>query len=121
MALFLTAPLLIHSVALETVKHVIETPWVHGTIMLVIVGFAVTAGLLHGYNQQMARAEHTRQFTRMSELFGNARQHLAESLRLEDHGQATRLLKELGREALEENGDWVLLHRDRPLEVPHSG
>ena len=23
--------------------------------------------------------------------------------------------------ACQENGDWVLLHRERPLEVPHSG
>ena len=121
LAFFLTAPLVIHAVALEAIKHAVETPWTHGTIMLFIVGLAVTAGLLHGYNQQMARAEHTRQSTRMSDLFGNARQHLIELLRSDDHEQATLLLKELGREALEENGDWVLLHRDRPLEVPHSG
>jgi len=30
------------------------------------------------------------------------------------------LLEELGKEALVENGDWVLLHRERPLEVPHG-
>jgi len=32
-----------------------------------------------------------------------------------------RLCLDLGTEALEENGDWVLLHRERPLEVPHAG
>jgi hypothetical protein len=34
---------------------------------------------------------------------------------------AQHLIEELGKEALEENGDWVLLHRERPLEVPHAG
>ena len=121
LAVFLTAPLVIRSEILEAVKHAIEAPWTHGAIMLSIVGFGVTAGLLHGYNQQMARAEHTRQFTRMSELFYNARQPLDALLQSGDHTQARELLKELGEEALEENGDWVLLHRDRPLEVPHSG
>ena len=121
LTLFLTAPLVIRSEVLEAVRHAIEAPWIHGTIMLSIVGFGVTAGLLHGYNQQMARAEHTRQFTRMTELFWNARQSLAALLQSGDHTQARELLKELGEEALEENGDWVLLHRDRPLEVPHSG
>ena len=32
--------------------------------------------------------------------------------------EAQELLIELGKEALGENGDWMLLHRERPLEVP---
>ena len=31
------------------------------------------------------------------------------------------LLVELGREALAENGDWLLMRRDRPLELPKPG
>ena len=36
-------------------------------------------------------------------------------------GEAPATLLELGKEALAENGDWVLLRRERPLEMPHAG
>jgi hypothetical protein len=57
----------------------------------------------------------------MSELFDIAENRLEVLLREHQHEEARALLRELGAEALEENGDWVLLHRERPLEVPHAG
>jgi hypothetical protein len=121
LAVVLTVPLLVPVHELEAIKHWVEDPWVHGFIMLTIVTLAVIAGLRHGYNQQMARSEHAKQFGRMSELFDAAQTHLAAQLASGRMSQASALLQELGQEALEENGDWVLLHRERPLEVPHSG
>jgi hypothetical protein len=121
LAVILTVPLLVPIHALEEVKHLVEEPWTHGFIMIAIVTLAVTAGLRHGYNQQMARSEHAKQFGRMAEMFDTAEQHLTSQLKAGAIAEASDLLKELGQEALEENGDWVLLHRERPLEVPHSG
>ncbi|HUR32394.1 MAG TPA: hypothetical protein VM032_01270 [Vicinamibacterales bacterium] len=121
LAVVLTVPLLVPIHALESIKHIVEEPWTHGIIMIVIVTLAVTAGLRHSYNQQMARSEHAKQFGRMAELFDTAEQHLTSQLKDGEMAHATALLKELGQEALEENGDWVMLHRERPLEVPHSG
>lgn len=31
--------------------------------------------------------------------------------------QARRIYRELGREALHENGEWLLIHRERPLDI----
>jgi hypothetical protein len=85
--------------------------------MVVIPMFAVSAGLLHGYGQQLARAEHARQFERMSELFYAAETDLRKAAG--DGGDNTAaMVRELGIEALDENGDWLILHRERPLEVP---
>ena len=99
-----------------------EPKWrVHGTVMLSIVALAVTAGLLKGYGAQTARSEHAKQFGRMSELFDIGHHQLVALLEAGDHERAIELLKDLGEEALEENGDWLLLHRERPLELPHSG
>jgi hypothetical protein len=117
----LTVPLFVHVHALEAIMHAVENPLTHGLIMLAIVTLAVTAGLRHGYDEQMAYSEHAKQFGRMSGLFDSAERHLANLLKSAEHHQAAELLKEVGEEALEENGDWVLLHRERPLEVPHSG
>jgi hypothetical protein len=121
LAVVLTVPLLVPIHELEAIKHLVEDPWIHGVVMIVIVTLAVTAGLRHGYNQQMARSEHAKQFGRMAELFDAAEKHLSGQLKAGDTASASDLLKELGQEALEENGDWVMLHRERPLEVPHSG
>jgi hypothetical protein len=56
----------------------------------------------------------------MSLLFANARHRLAALADAEASGRAEALIRNLGSEALMENGDWVILHRERPLEVPHA-
>ena len=120
LALTLTVPILAPIPALIALKHWVEIPLVHGLIMILIIMLAVCAGLLHGYNQQKARSEHAKQFGRMSVLFDTANRRL-EMLLAEGRNEAAQsLIRELGREALLENGDWVLLHRERPLEVPHA-
>ena len=121
LALALIVPHLLHVHALEAIMHFVEIPVVHGGIMLAIVMLLIAAGLRHGYNQQLARSEHAKQFSRMSEMFDIGERRLVQLLEAGDHEQAEELLRELGAEALEENGDWVLLHRERPLEVPHAG
>lgn len=55
-------------------------------------------------------------------LFGRARDRLRNLLSYGEYDsikykESQILVEELGKEALVENGDWVLMHRDRPLEV----
>ncbi|MGE3800199.1 MAG: hypothetical protein AB7H80_04200 [Candidatus Kapaibacterium sp.] len=89
--------------------------------LLVAVALApILAGLLIGYVEKRAHGDHAKQYERMSILFANAREHLSEILRDGDVEKGQRLISELGREALAENGDWVLIHRDRPIEVPKA-
>ena len=78
------------------------------------------AALLAAYAEKRALSEHAKQYARMSLLFGNARHGLEERLGAGDGPGACALIGELGREALVENGDWVILHRERPLEVPKA-
>jgi hypothetical protein len=93
----------------------------HGWLALAITMPAVFGALLHGYTEKQALSEHVKQYDRMSVLFANAKQRLGEALDSESLHEARLLLRELGREALAENGDWVLLHRQRPLEIPQAG
>jgi hypothetical protein len=106
---------------LGELKEFLEQSLPHAIFMITVVTLAVSAGLLHGYNQHFARAEHVKRFSRMSTLFDAATQQIEEMLKTNREGEIRAILKELGREALSENGDWVLLHRERPLEVPHAG
>lgn len=81
----------------------------------------IGAALLHGYIEKRALSEHSKQYGRIGVIFSNARERLTELIKSKQHGRARELIEALGREALEENGDWVLLHRERPLEMPHGG
>lgn len=91
----------------------------------VVIALAVmtTALVLLGIHAKiMAFSEHAKQYSRMGVIFSNAKRHLDALLASEpvDVGRIRGLLKELGEEALGENGDWVLLHRERPLELPRT-
>lgn len=78
----------------------------------------IAAALLHHYIQQKALPQHIKQFTRMEAVFGKARDLVDQKLKANDLKGVQNCLCNLGREALSENGDWVLLHRERPLEFP---
>jgi hypothetical protein len=77
------------------------------------------AALLHHFNNRMAYAEHAKQYNRMASLFARATDLLGKFLQHDDFEKAYDCVRKVGNEALTENGDWVLLHRERPLEVPH--
>jgi hypothetical protein len=81
----------------------------------------VLAAFRHNYAEKLALAEHVKQYQRMRLLFDGTAEHVRRALRRGDLAAARALLFELGREALAESGDWVLLHRERPLEVPRAG
>jgi hypothetical protein len=77
------------------------------------------AAIFHHFNNRMAFAEHAKQYQRMASLFAHGSDLLGQFLEREDYKNAYQCVKNVGNEALTENGDWVLLHRERPLEVPH--
>ena len=117
LALILTIPLMAAAVSATALHRLVPSARQHGAWMVVIPMLAVSGGLLLGYGKQLARAEHVRQFGRMSELFYAAEIEL-QALVSQDGESAAGLVRELGIEALDENGDWLILHRERPLEVP---
>lgn len=90
--------------------------------LIVIMSLAlVLAALMEGYADKRAYAEQGQQYQRMSHLFWLASQSLRDSLEQGKPQAAERVIRELGEEALAENGDWVILHRTRPISVPMGG
>jgi hypothetical protein len=95
--------------------------WHHWIVVL--MGFApIGAALWETYAERLGLRTQVNQYARFAGIFRRAGR-FAE--RLERHpGQHDRhhalvaLLRELGREALMENGDWVLLLRERPIVLP---
>ncbi len=92
----------------------VEHWWVIGLGLTVVV-----AALCIGYTERLAHAQHGKQYQTMTVLFGRASAALEKVLRTTaGPGPGRADLRELGREALAENADWLLMHRERPLEVP---
>jgi hypothetical protein len=82
--------------------------------LIVVMGTApAMAAAMGGYAEKMAFAPQERRYRWMSDLFTRAQKKLPELLRENRLHDAQQLILDLGKEALEENGDWVLLHRER--------
>ena len=86
-------------------------------LLLVLMGiFPLIAGIRDAYSHKKAEKELIKQYRFMSGILANARRLLDSS---DDIQFRRRVLRALGRAALEEDAEWILMHRERPLE--HSG
>ena len=92
--------------------------------LVVLMGFApIGAALWETYAERLGLRTQVNQYARFAGIFGRAGR-FAERLERDPPGHHDRhhalvaLLRELGREALMENGDWVLLLRERPIVLP---
>lgn len=90
----------------------------HGTLIAILTLALAGAGLLTGYAQKRAHEEHARRYRRMASLYRVAGDRLGILLQQGDLTGARRVLVQLGREALAETCDWLLLHRERQIDVP---
>ncbi len=105
-------------------------------LWIIILGITLLAGaILIAWAEKRLYAEHSRQYEAMRDLFAAARDRMEDLLaRLDaavkeerpDEGartvsQAQGLIFALGREALDEHAEWLILHRARPLEPFAAG
>ena len=71
------------------------------------------AGIRDAYSYKKADRELIKQFRFMSRLFESCSLRLRHS---RSDGETRQLLMALGKACLEEHAEWILLHRERPLE-----
>ena len=89
----------------------------HRNLLLVLMGiFPLIAGVRDAYSHKKAEKELIKQYRFMFGILANARRLLDNS---DDIEFRRRVLRALGNAALEEDAEWILMHRERPLE--HSG
>ncbi|NND44476.1 MAG: hypothetical protein HKN58_04070 [Xanthomonadales bacterium] len=86
-------------------------------LLLVLMGvLPLVAGVRDTYSHKKAERELIKQYRFMGQVFSNARRLLSGSTDLKFR---RRVLKAVGNAALEEHAEWLLMHRERPLE--HGG
>ena len=85
------------------------------THLLLAMGLLpLLAGIREAYSYKKADKELVKQFRFMSRLFDGCRARLD---RARDDAQSRHLLEALGCACLEEHAEWILLHRERPMEA----
>jgi len=90
--------------------------WPH-FFVFVIGMMPVLAAVVGAYAEVMAFGAQAQRYRFMAELYIHASEKLKQATVIGDSEQVRSILRELGSVALEENGNWVLMHRDHPLEV----
>jgi hypothetical protein len=105
-----------------------EEQW-HGGLVFLIAFTAIAAAMFHDYPVRRAHPQHARRYAAMTGMYRRALDALDEAERespgrtADDRPAVSRIeiaracILELGHEALSENGDWLLLHRELPLEL----
>ena len=82
---------------------------------LVVMGLLpLLAGIHEAFSYKNADKELIKQFRFMSRLFDSCRNRLD---RARDDAESRHLLRALGCACLEEHAEWILLHRERPLDA----
>jgi hypothetical protein len=86
---------------------------------LIIAGSLVIAGgLAVAYCERRAHEELAQRYERMAIVFEHGSHALAGRVARDDIAGAQRVVEELGREAIMEHSQWLVLRRSRPLELP---
>ena len=94
--------------------------WLHCLMFGFCVSFAAS-GLIKVYREIQAFAEHAKLYERMHLALQLTLPRLDAAIQDGNIALAIELIRELGLEALAENGNWLLMHRERPVLVRGIG
>ncbi|WP_297421903.1 hypothetical protein [Clostridium sp.] len=88
-------------------------------LLIIIMGLApAIAAAIGGYTNKMAFSEQQKRYKRMEEIFECAKNYLDLYINKENIMQVDEIIFEIGKDALLENGDWVILYREKPMALP---
>lgn len=93
-------------------------PYLNKWIVLLIGFLPAFAAILSGYVYRRGLEAHTKEYERMQPIFQRAAKLVGAMSLPQDAADFREVVTELGLEALAENGDWLLLHRGRPIPIP---
>ena len=92
--------------------------WLYQVSHVALAVPALLAGAYRLWIEQAGYEEQSREYRFMERQFAVSAAQV--EAHLDSRETVEKLILELGMEALEENGRWLLLHRERPLEVLSS-
>jgi hypothetical protein len=97
--------------------------WIHGDVVIRAIAIAtILAAVFHEYPRRRAFHAQARRYAIMLQLYERALDLLVDArgepfeMRL---SVAREVIFEVGKEALAENGEWLMMHRELPLDPLH--
>jgi hypothetical protein len=90
-------------------------------IVVTILVFTILTAAFHEYPRQRAFQAQARRYSGICSIYERAAEVLdaARAAPLHERLRIARdVIREVGREALAENGEWLLMHRELPIELP---
>jgi hypothetical protein len=116
----ITSPVLALILAIIVKDGAFSAKLIHGFIFFIALTLVIAA-MLEGYSNVKAFSVHSKRYLWMKILYAKAQSMLGKCLENPfDLEKSQLIIKELGREALFENGSWLLLHRERPIDLPKA-
>ncbi len=88
-------------------------PETQNLVVALMGAFPLVAAVREAYAHKKADKELIKQYQFMRRLFSNARERID---RAETDAEKRAILRALGTAALDEHAEWILMHRERPLE-----
>lgn len=88
-------------------------PRAHTVLLLLLGLLPLIAAVRAAYSHKRADKELIKQYRFMERAFRNAHRRLAAAATLDEQREVLRVL---GNAALDEHAEWILMHRERPLE-----
>ena len=85
----------------------------HNYLLVAMGVLPLVAGIWDAYSHKMAEKELIKQYGFMRRVFTKAHRLVAEN---QDPEFQRQVLRALGQAALDEGAEWLLIHRERPLE-----
>ena len=82
-------------------------------IMTLMGAVLLLVGIRHGYAFSTAENELIKQYEFMSRIFGNAKRRLEKA---DSNKERRQILRALGGSALDEQAEWILMHRERSID-----
>jgi hypothetical protein len=80
-------------------------------------GLILCGGLLIAYCERSSYDELAKQYERMAKIFTQGEKEIARHLGNDELTKVQDVLADLGREAIMENAQWLILRRNRPFEL----
>jgi len=95
--------------------------WLLRSLLVVYSIVFGAAGLCKVYQQTSAFSEHAKKYERTGRTLQVALGRMDAAFDAGDDAGAVGVIRSFGIEALDENGDWLLLHRERPVSAQGFG
>jgi len=91
---------------------------VDNAMMVALAVTFVAAAAIGYYSDRMMFNDNFKQYIITGSLFSKVESYLTTQCEKSLNDNVREVLFQLGKEALDESGDWIQMHRDRALEVP---